>query len=150
MPLHRIYHPKGVFSEDDKRQISQRLTKMYTDVGLPPFYVVVVFLPSESEDLWVGGEKNDHFVRIVSQHLARTMPTDDVKVNAMDRIDEAFAPFVKDRGLEWELHIEEVERDLWRENGLVPPMPGTEAEKLWVKHNKPVPYEGMPRISNKL
>jgi len=47
---------------------------------------------------------------------------------------------VRDRGLDWESHIEYIDRSSWRENGLRPPMPDTDAEKKWIELNKPVPY----------
>ena len=101
-------------------------------------------------------------------------------------------PYVRDRGLDWEIHIEQVspsflerrqgpsdahassfgnscgsgacdlpllrtspvlrllmrvrcamqhERETWRENGLAPPMPGTDAEKHWIEVDKAVPFE---------
>jgi hypothetical protein len=31
--------------------------------------------------------------------------------------------------------------DLWRVQGLVPPPPESDIEKLWAKENRPVPYE---------
>ena len=34
----------------------------------------------------------------------------------------------------------QVERALWRENGLAPPMPGTDAEKHWAEVDKAVPF----------
>ena len=58
----------------------------------------------------------------------------------VNAIQEAFAPYVRERGLDWELHIEWMDRATWRENGLRPPMPDTDAEKLWISLNKPVPY----------
>ena len=33
-----------------------------------------------------------------------------------------------------------MERETWRENGLAPPMPGTDAEKHWAEVDKAVPY----------
>ena len=32
------------------------------------------------------------------------------------------------------------ERETWRENGIAPPMPGTDAEKYWIEVDKAVPY----------
>ncbi len=37
----------------------------------------------------------------------------------------------------WDLQHE---RDTWRENGIAPPMPGTDAEKYWIEVDKAVPY----------
>jgi hypothetical protein len=44
-------------------------------------------------------------------------------------------------GYDWEYHVEETNRDLWKVQGLVPPLQGTEAELEWVKENQPVPFE---------
>ena len=33
-----------------------------------------------------------------------------------------------------------MERETWRENGLAPPMPGTDAEKHWAEVDKAVPF----------
>ena len=58
----------------------------------------------------------------------------------VEAIQSAFTPYVSERGLDWEIHIEYIDRSSWRENGLRPPMPDTEAEKLWINLNKAVPY----------
>ncbi|MGI5239282.1 tautomerase family protein [Dactylosporangium sp. CA-139066] len=50
------------------------------------------------------------------------------------------APHTVDRGLYYEFHIDETPRDLWMINGLWPPASGSEAEQLWVRENRPVPY----------
>lgn len=58
----------------------------------------------------------------------------------VDAIQDAFAPYVRERGLDWESHIEWIDHESWIENGLRPPPPDTDAEKLWIALNKPVPY----------
>lgn len=141
MPLHRIFHSPGAFSVEDKKAISERLTSMYTGAGLPAFYVVVIFIPVDEGSFFVGGQPSSNFVRIVSQHVARQARTPAEKAATVERLEAAFAPHIKERGFNWELHIEEHDRELWRENGLVPPQPHTEAEKTWVKLNAAVPYE---------
>ena len=40
----------------------------------------------------------------------------------------------------------QIERDLWRENGLAPPMPGTDAEKHWAEVDKAVPFTKVRNI----
>ncbi|MGI5240266.1 tautomerase family protein [Dactylosporangium sp. CA-139066] len=45
-----------------------------------------------------------------------------------------------DRGLYYEFHIDETPRDLWMINGMWPPASGSEAEQLWARENRPVPY----------
>ena len=47
MPLWKIYHPVGAFTADDKQQLSERITALYS--RLPKFYVGVVF-QDEDED----------------------------------------------------------------------------------------------------
>jgi hypothetical protein len=44
-------------------------------------------------------------------------------------------------GYEWEYSVEETSRDLWKVDGYVPPMPGSDAEKVWAEDNKPSPFE---------
>jgi phenylpyruvate tautomerase PptA (4-oxalocrotonate tautomerase family) len=51
--------------------IAQRVTELYGKF-MPKFYVVVVFLDVEPDSFYIGGKSNTRFVRIVSQHLART------------------------------------------------------------------------------
>ncbi|CAL8470371.1 g9913 [Coccomyxa elongata] len=140
MPLHRVYAAKGIFSPEEKRAIAQSITRIYDAIPIPSFYTVVVFIDLERDSIFVGGEANARFVRIVSQHLARSYSTAEEAAKVVDLIQDAFAPYVRDRGLDWESHVEYVDREGWRENGLRPPMPKTDAEKTWIELDKPVPY----------
>ncbi|TPX59756.1 hypothetical protein SpCBS45565_g07670 [Spizellomyces sp. 'palustris'] len=137
MPLHRIYHAVDAFSATDKKQIAERITAIYTAVGLPGFYVNVLFVPLEC--LFVGGEARLNFVRIVTQHLAIHAPPER-KTATAKAIEEAMKPFVKDRGYDWELHIEDTPREGWSMNGFAPPLVGEPGLKLWAEKNRPVPY----------
>lgn len=40
---------------------------------LPEFYVVVTFIEAEEDSFFIGGKPNTKFVRIVTQHLARSV-----------------------------------------------------------------------------
>ncbi|UJR13203.1 hypothetical protein I4U23_000225 [Adineta vaga] len=140
MPLHRIFHPPSAFSSSDKATISERITTLYTDHGLPAFYVVILFTPVESDSFFVGGKSTDKFIRIVVQHLARQIPNDEEKQKFSEKYENAIAPFIKDKGYDWEVHVEEVPPEMWRENGLIPPIKYPEIEKEWVRLNKPIPY----------
>jgi len=56
MPDWRIYHPSGVFTDPSEReQLSQALTSIYTGIGLPAFYVVVIFIEMPPATLYRGG-----------------------------------------------------------------------------------------------
>jgi hypothetical protein len=58
MPHWILYHPSSVFqSDDERRALSQDITKIYTSIGLPALYVVVNFIKLEPADAWIGGEK---------------------------------------------------------------------------------------------
>ena len=103
MPLHRIFHPPGAFSVAEKTSLSERITKMYTDVGLPAFYVVILFTPIDKDSFFVGGQSTDKFIRIVVQHLARQLPNDQRKTEFSEKYEEVIAPFVKDKGYDWEV-----------------------------------------------
>jgi hypothetical protein len=53
MPDWRIYHSSGTFANPDEReQLSQAITSIYTRVGLPAFYVVVLFIEMPSGTMY--------------------------------------------------------------------------------------------------
>jgi phenylpyruvate tautomerase PptA (4-oxalocrotonate tautomerase family) len=142
MPLWDIFIPENAYTEQDKEQLSEAITSIYVDyVNLPKFYVVVVFHEKPANSMYVGGREVNNFVRIRVDHFARQLDTAEERALCMGVIEEKLAPFVKDRRLNWEVHIDETPMDLWRIQGLVPPLPESEAEKLWAQENKPVPYE---------
>ncbi len=103
MPLHRIYHPISAFTAADKAALSERITALYTAVGLPAFYVVVLYIPFEKDSFYVGGKSTDNFIRIVSQHLARQIPDNEAKNNFMVKFENILAPFIKEKGFDWEV-----------------------------------------------
>ena len=57
----------------------------------------------------------------------------------MRTIDQVIAPFVKDRGFDWEVSIDELPFDLWSLQGEIPPPFESVGEKRWVKENKASP-----------
>lgn len=80
-----------------------------------------------------------------SRLLSYLLPSSDVpkelRAGNLDALEACWAPLFKERGLHWEMHIEQHERDLWRVEGLDAPSPGSEEEKLWVRENRAVPYK---------
>jgi phenylpyruvate tautomerase PptA (4-oxalocrotonate tautomerase family) len=142
MPYWEIFTPENAFTPADKEQLSERITSLYVDyVNLPKFYVVVLFKDMPANTMYVGGKANDNFVRIRVDHIARQMDDPAIRAMCMEAIEEKLAPFVKDRGYDWEVHLNETPMDLWRTQGLVPPPAESAIEKLWAKENRPVPYE---------
>ena len=39
MPLWNVYHPVGAYSAQDKQVFAERITKLYTNIPIPKFYV---------------------------------------------------------------------------------------------------------------
>ncbi|KAF1814655.1 hypothetical protein P152DRAFT_456920 [Eremomyces bilateralis CBS 781.70] len=162
MPFWRIYHPEGTFAtEDHKRGLSQDITSIYSSRGLPAFYVVIVFIPIHAGNFWVGGQlrdtppksdsssiadgsptsSNKPFIRIFASNIARRLPNPVYRDRFLKAVDEKLKPHIADWGYDWEYHLDETERELWKINGMVPPPTGSEDEKRWFSENKPLELE---------
>jgi phenylpyruvate tautomerase PptA (4-oxalocrotonate tautomerase family) len=139
MPLWKIYHPVGAYTREDKHALSKRITDIYSQIPLPKFYVNVVFQEIPQDSFYVGGEPVRNFVRIHMDHIARQLTSEAAKTKFFARVEGAIAPFIKDRGFEWEIHVNETPFDLWMVQGIRPPRAGTEDEKRWIFENRPSP-----------
>ncbi|KAK7451314.1 hypothetical protein VKT23_012655 [Stygiomarasmius scandens] len=139
MPLHRFYIPPNLYTSEEKAAIAKAITAIYS--SLPLFYVVVLFVEVPKENYFVGGERNDRFLRIVIQHLARQFADDSRKRDFMNRYETALDPWTKKKGIDWEIQVADMDPVSWNENGIQPPLPDTEAEKMWKELNKAVLYE---------
>jgi phenylpyruvate tautomerase PptA (4-oxalocrotonate tautomerase family) len=142
MTCWEIFAPEHAYSETDKEQLSEVITSIYVDyAGLPKFYVVVIFHENSTNSVFAGGPAANNLVRIRIDHIARQMHTPEIRAACMAVIEEKLAPFVKERGFDWALHINETPTDLWHVQGLVPPPPNSEMERQWANENRPIPYE---------
>ncbi|KAJ7790011.1 putative oxalocrotonate tautomerase [Mycena olivaceomarginata] len=141
MPLHRFFTPKGLYSADEKAAISKAVTGVYRT--LPEFYVVVLFIELDADSFFVGGLPKNNFLRIAAEHYARNFSDDSHKRDFMDRYEEALKPFTKGRGIDWEVQVTDADRTLWNENGMAPPLPDTEEERIWKRENRAVAPEEM-------
>ncbi|GKT46138.1 uncharacterized protein ColSpa_06319 [Colletotrichum spaethianum] len=146
MPLWLVYHPDGTFEDDaSKEALSTDITKIYTSIGLPAFYVVVNFIKMPGNTMWIGGKKlkkEKPFIRISIDHVAVKLPDEDKAYRELSEgVDATLKPHVADKGYDWEFHIDETEKRLWRINGLVGPPFGSEVEKMWARENRPIPWE---------
>jgi len=139
MPLWKIYHPVGKFSASDKQAIAERITSIYRI--LPKFYVGVVFQEVPRDCLYIGGEPADDFVRIWVDHIARSFSDEEVRARFLDAVSQLLAPFIAERGLRWEVHVDETPFSLWTIQGLRPPLADSLAEERWIVENKATPYE---------
>ena len=55
-------------------------------------------------------------------------------------LDQVIAPYVKDKGYDWEISVDETPVDLWSLQGELAPPFESVAEKRWVKENKASSY----------
>jgi phenylpyruvate tautomerase PptA (4-oxalocrotonate tautomerase family) len=137
MPLWKLYHPVGAFTPQDKQHLAERITALYR--RLPKFYVGIVFQEVAKDSFFVGGRPVENFVRIWVDHIARTLPTAELRTWWIGQCDAALAPFVRDRGLDWEFHIDETPFELWSIQGIRPPAADSEDERRWIAENRPSP-----------
>jgi len=73
MPLWRIFAHPQTFSPSQRAALATKVTELYVSRGLPAFYVNVIFLDVGDNQVFVGGEPNKNFVRVVVEQIARTM-----------------------------------------------------------------------------
>lgn len=140
MPLWKVYHPVGAFTAEDKQQLAQRVTEVYASIPIPKFYVVLIFEEIAQHSCFVGGEPHHNFIRFKIDQIARTVPGPILREWWIRTLDTVLAPFVKERGFDWEVSIDETPCDLWSLQGELAPPFESVAEKRWVKENKASPY----------
>ena len=100
MPLWHVYHPPTTFTTAaSKTALAAAFTKLYTDVGLPPFYVNVYFHQIPATDIYIGGQPQEStepgveplarpFVRFVGEQIAVKMEdSDEVYAEWLDKVD---------------------------------------------------------------
>lgn len=140
MPFWKIYHPAGAYTPQEKKEFADTVTRAYAAAPLPRFYVVVIFEEIGADSFYVGGESHGSFVRIQIDQMARTLPGPVLREWWVGKLNEIIAPWVKDRGYDWEFNITEPPADLWSLQGLIPPPFESVAERRWVLENKATPY----------
>lgn len=138
MPLWTVYHPPGAYTAADKQELAGQVTSIYARF-MPRFYVNVLFQEIAKDSFYIGGESRQNFVRIVIEHIAREFPDEAASKRFIDKANEVIAPWVKDRGYDWEFHIDETPFNLWSVQGYYPPRQGTPDEARWMSENRPSP-----------
>ncbi|KAH7032175.1 putative oxalocrotonate tautomerase [Macrophomina phaseolina] len=140
MPFWAIYHSDSIFKDDTTRKpLAQAITKLHTEViGLPAFYVVVVFIPLPRDGLYIGGEERERpFVRIVIDQIAAKLENDpEVYKGWTAQIDKMLEPHILAKGYDLEYHIDETEKMLWKLNGIYAPPFQSAEERKWREHNR--------------
>ena len=87
-------------------------------------------LPKDS--LFIGGAPRNDFVRFSIDHIAYAMP-EELRELLLKFINKSIHPFVRDRGLDWEIHIDDTPRNQWTVQGMRPPDSGSDEEKRWIR-----------------
>lgn len=146
MPLWKIHHPVGAYTDEDKKEFSETITRVYEAVPIPKFYVVILFEEVSANNFYVGGETRDDFVRINIDQMARTLPGPIIREWWTRSIDAVIYPWVGERGYDWEFTITEPPFDLWSLQGEIPPPFESVAEKRWIAENKATPYTQAEKI----
>ncbi|EOD52782.1 hypothetical protein UCRNP2_402 [Neofusicoccum parvum UCRNP2] len=151
MPKWTIHHPDNVFTDLNERQaLAQALTKMYTDVGLPPFYVAVIFIPHKSGAMYRGDLRLSQpdlekppYIYLSFTHVAKHFEPGESKEKTkfMEKVTEILKPFIADKGWDWEMDGEERDLSFLLIQGLKIPPYGSEVQKLWARENRPTPYK---------
>jgi phenylpyruvate tautomerase PptA (4-oxalocrotonate tautomerase family) len=143
MPLWNIYCAEGTYSKEEKRAFAEAITDIYASesgglpaMTMPRFYVVVVFHDVAQDSLFIGGVPRNDFVRISIDHIAYAMPAE-LRELLLKFINKSIHPHVRDRGLDWEIHIDDTLRDQWTIQGMRPPDSGSEEELRWIRENRP-------------
>ncbi|TDE33537.1 4-oxalocrotonate tautomerase [Nonomuraea mesophila] len=141
MPLWHVHHPAGAYTERQKRAFAEEATDFYARFGLPRFYVVTLFHEIPRSSFFVGGRPADDTVRVVIEHIARHAEDPGLRERMSEALGRLIARHTLDLGLHCEYHIDETPRDLWMIDGLRPPPTDSDAEALWARENRPVPYD---------
>ncbi|KAF2164200.1 hypothetical protein M409DRAFT_25543 [Zasmidium cellare ATCC 36951] len=155
MPHWQIFHGPDAFQDDAHKQaLARAITAHYARV-MPAFYVVVNFIQVPHSSHFVGGEqasaRGKPFARIAIAHIHINLPQDkNVYKSLTDKIDKLLKPHIDDKGYDWEYHIDETERLLWKINGQAPPEWKSEDEKVWMSKNYPVPPGEMAQARRSL
>lgn len=80
-------------------------------------------------------------VRVWVDHITRSFKDEELKERFLSAVSRLLAPLISERGLRWEMHVDERPFSLWTIQGLRPPLPDSPAEKRWVSENGATPYE---------
>jgi hypothetical protein len=81
------------------------MVNMYTSYGLPPFFVIVLFIPIPDDYVYVGGRSDERanadpgqpaMIRIAIDHIARTIESQEMAMKFF----EGVSFYVLHQGLE--------------------------------------------------
>ncbi|KAK0615448.1 hypothetical protein DIS24_g11807 [Lasiodiplodia hormozganensis] len=145
MPLWLFTHSAGAFSAEEKEELAKKITRLYTKIGLPAFYVNTQFFERGPFDIFCGEESPKKFTTISIYHVARAFQNEAQRDKFLEKVDGILNPMLKPKGMSWEYFIQEAPREYWKINGIIPPPTGSEMEKKWLAANKPIEEDSAVR-----
>ena len=116
MPLWDFHLAPGILSYQEKEQLSEAITAIYTRMGLPAFYVQVRFNEGTAS-MFISGKSASKFVSIQIYHVARNIPNPKEGEKFLVKTDSVLTPVFGPKGVQWEYWITESDRALWKING---------------------------------
>ncbi|KAF6804840.1 prostacyclin synthase [Colletotrichum plurivorum] len=136
MPKWVFNSPAGLLSDTEKKQIAEGMTKVYTFAKLPAFYCHAHFCEFAPGNIYTAGEPSGDVCTIAIYHIAKVFETPEVEAAFIRAFDDVVRPILKPKGIDWESGIYESRRELWRVNGLEPPLRNSEMERKWFEAGK--------------
>jgi len=130
----------GTLSGEEKDTIARLVTEIYTDLGLPAFWVNVFFHENPIGCFYAGGQSPPNAAFFIIDHAARSFQSEEQRLNFIARINSIVRPIFEPKGIKWEYNVYEHPRDNWRVNGMIPPMDNPAMLQQWVERNEAVPF----------
>lgn len=136
MPKWVFNYTKGALTLEDKKNLAQGMSNIYTTFGLPSFLAHVHFFELEANNIWSGGEPSHSFTTITIYHAAANIRNKTEGENFLKALDDVVRPVLKPKGISWESNIYETPRDNWRVQGMAPPNFGSDMMNRWIRDNE--------------
>jgi hypothetical protein len=101
-----------------ERSLAQSATQYHVNVGVPAFYVHIVFFPIPPNNFYTEGTRRAQTVFIEIDHIARDLDPLDKETSKRpnDGIDKVMKPYMIDKGFNLEYAALEGQACLWRIN----------------------------------
>ncbi|KAL9083805.1 MAG: hypothetical protein Q9165_008364 [Trypethelium subeluteriae] len=140
MPTWNFVLPEGTLAREEKDAIAPKITQIYTDGGLPAFYVHIFFDEYPVGGYYNGGKTPAKSALLTISHVARHFASEEESSTFHKRVDSILRPVFEPKGLTWEYNVLLPSQDNWRIDGIVPPTADNpELLKQWAERNAAVP-----------
>ena len=141
MPRWNFQIIKGTLTRAEKDRIATQVTKLYTDLGFPAFFINVFFSENDEGQFYSGGKTPAKAAWFGITHAARGFLDEEERLKFHAGIDEIVRPVFEPKGIKWEYNIYIYPGDNWRIDGMIPPIDRPDVLKQWVDEDRAVPYE---------